>query len=149
MSDEAAFRQRSAELLLRLYELRREPTLRAAREWWVNQFHPTSAKDVLATWVAPDSGPYRMVTTYWEMAASFVTLGAIDAEMFHAANTEYVAIYVKLEPYLSELRALTSYPDYLSQLEQVVNSATGIDSKKLAIKRFLARRAAQARGDAA
>ncbi|HEV8612500.1 MAG TPA: hypothetical protein VGQ73_03250 [Gemmatimonadales bacterium] len=144
MSDAAAFRQRSAELLLRLYELRREPTLRAARDWWVTQFHPRSAKEVLATWVAPDSGPYRMVTTYWEMAASFVTLGAIDAEMFHAANTEYVAIYAKLEPYLAELRTLTSYPDYLVHLERVVTSAAGIETKQAAIKRFLARRAAEA-----
>jgi hypothetical protein len=144
VSDAAAFRQRSAELLLRLYELRREPTLRAARDWWVTQFHPRSAKEVLATWVAPDSGPYRMVTTYWEMAASFVTLGAIDAEMFHAANTEYVAIYAKLEPYLAELRTLTSYPDYLVHLERVVTSAAGIETKQAAIKRFLARRAAEA-----
>lgn len=144
MSDDPAFRQRSAELLLRLYEVRREPTLRAARDWWVTRFHPASAKDVLATWVASDSGPYRMVTTYWEMAASFVTLGAIDAEMFHAANTEYVAVYAKLEPYLAELRALAKYPDYLSHLERVVNSAPGIDTRKAAIKRFLARRAAEA-----
>ena len=144
MSDDQAFKQRSAELLLRLYELRREPTLRAARDWWVTKFHPQSAKDVLATWVAPDSGPYRMVTTYWEMAASFVSLGAIDAEMFHAANTEYVAIYTKLEPYLAELRSLTSYPDYLVHLEKVVRSAQGIETKQAAIKRFLARRAAEA-----
>ena len=82
--------------MLRLYELRREPTLRDARDWWVTRFHPKSAQDVLATWVAPDSAPYRMVTTYWEMAARFVTLGAIDPELFHAANTEYVAIYAKL-----------------------------------------------------
>lgn len=144
MTDDQVFRQRSAELLLQLYESRREPTLRAAREWWVTKFHPASAKDVLATWVAPDSGPYRMVTTYWEMAASFVTMGAIDAEMFHAANTEYVAVYAKLEPYLAELRAMTNYPDYLEHLERVVTSAPGIETKKAAIKRFLARRAAQA-----
>ena len=144
MTDDRAFRQQSAELLLRLYESRREPTLRAAREWWVTTFHPTSAKDVLATWVAPDSGPYRMVTTYWEMAASFVTLGAIDAEMFHAANTEYVAVYAKLEPYLTELRAMTTYPEYLTHLERVVASAPGLETKKAAIKKFLARRAAEA-----
>ncbi len=143
MTDDRAFRQRSAELLLQLYETRREPTLRAARDWWVTSFHPTSAKDVLATWVARDSGPYRMVTTYWEMAASFVTLGAIDPEMFHAANTEYVAVYAKLEPYLAELRAMTQYPDYLIHLERVVASAPGLETKKTAIKRFLARRAAQ------
>jgi hypothetical protein len=130
--------------LLRLYELRREPTLRDARDWWVTRFHPKSAQDVLATWVAPDSAPYRMVTTYWEMAASFVTLGAIDAELFHAANTEYVAIYAKLEPFLAELRTLTNYPDYLIHLERVVTSAPESAAKQTAIRRFLALRAKQA-----
>lgn len=144
MSDDQAFRQRSAELLLRLYELRREPTLRAARDWWVTKFHPASARDVLTTWVAPDSGPYRMVTTYWEMAASFVTLGAIDPEMFHAANTEYLAIYAKLEPYLAEVRTLAGYPGYLVHLEQVATSAPDIATKKAAIQKFLARRALEA-----
>ena len=144
MSAEPAFLQRSAELLLRLYELRREPTLRDARDWWVTRFHPKSAQDVLATWVAPDSAPYRMVTTYWEMAASFVTLGAIDPELFHAANTEYVAIYAKLEPYLAELRTLTNYPDYLIHLERVVTSAPESAAKQAAIRRFLALRAKQA-----
>jgi hypothetical protein len=144
VSDEQAFRQRSAELLIRLYELRREPTLRAARDWWVTKFHPANARDVLTTWVSPDSGPYRMVTTYWEMAASFVTLGAIDPEMFHAANTEYVAIFVKLEPFLAEVRALANYPEYLAHLEQVANSAPDIATKKAAIQKFLARRALEA-----
>lgn len=85
-----------------------------------------------------------MVTTYWEMAASFVSFGAIDAEMFHAANTEYIAVYAKLEPYLVELRTLAKYPDYLSHLERVVVSAPGIATKQAAIKRFLARRAEEA-----
>src|SRR6476659_6020613 len=95
-----SFRQRSAELLLELYEQRREPVLRSARDWFATQFFPTSAKEILALWVSSESGPYRMVTTYWEMAASFVTAGAIDAEMFHAANTEHLAVYSKLKPYL-------------------------------------------------
>jgi hypothetical protein len=144
LSEEQAYQQRSAELLLRLYELRREPTLRAARDWWIMKFHPLSARDVLTTWVASDSGPYRMVTTYWEMAASFVTMGAIDAAMFHAANTEYIAVYSKLEPYLTEVRALTNYPGYLIHLERVVTSAPDLDTKKPAIEKFLARRTAEA-----
>lgn len=139
-----AFAQRSAELLLRLYETRREETLREARDWWVTKFHPKSAKDVLATWVAPDSGPYRMVTTYWEMACSFVTHGAIDAAMFHAANTEYLAVYAKLEPHLTELRGLTGYPDYLHELESVVLAMPDRELRLVPIRRFLKRRAAEA-----
>jgi hypothetical protein len=143
-SADGAFRQHSAELLLRLYEMRREPTLRAARDWWVMRFRPASAREVLGIWVGRDSAPYRMVTTYWEMAASFVTLGAIDPEMFHAANTEHLAIYAKLQPHLAELRVLARYPDYLTHLERVVTGLPGMESKLGPIKAFLARRADEA-----
>jgi len=56
-----------ADVLLKLYELRTEATLRQARAWFVFEFHPTSAQDVLAVWLGPGhlSAPFRMVTTYW------------------------------------------------------------------------------------
>src|SRR5436853_109344 len=68
------------------------------------------------------SGPCRMGPTYWDRAASFVTQGAIPAEMFNAANTEHFALYAKLRPYLTEVRAATRYPDYLSHVEQLVTA---------------------------
>ena len=143
MSETPEFKQRSAELLLQLYESRREPALRAARDWWIMKFHPTSARDVLRIWGGSDSAPYRMVTTYWEMAASFVTLGAIDAAMFHAANTEYLAVYAKLRPHLAEIRELAAYPNYLEHLERVVHALPDADARLAPIQRFLARRAAE------
>jgi len=114
----------AAGLLLKLYELRTEPTLRQARAWFAFEFHPSSSREVLSTWLGPghESAPYRMVTSYWDMAASFVTQGAIPAEMFNAANTEHFALYAKLRPYLTEVRAATRYPDYLSHVEQLVTA---------------------------
>src|SRR5436853_6016817 len=60
----------AAGLLLKLYELRTEPTLRQARAWFAFEFHPSSSRDVLSTWLGPghESAPYRMVTSYWDMA---------------------------------------------------------------------------------
>src|ERR687883_799277 len=112
----------AAGVMLKLYELRTEPTLRQARAWFAFEFHPSSARDVLGTWLAPghESAPYRMVTTYWDMAASLVVQGAIPAEMFNAANTEHVALYAKLRPFLAEVRATTKYADYLGNVERVV-----------------------------
>ena len=144
MTEPNAFKQKSAELLLSLYESRREPTMRAARDWWVMKFHPTNAKDVLRVWGSSESAPYRMVTTYWEMAAAFVTMGAIDADMFHATNTEHLAIYAKLRPHLAEVRQLASYPDYLANLESVVNGLPDVEAHLAPIQRYLARRAAEA-----
>jgi hypothetical protein len=133
-----AFRQRSADLILKLYEQRRDPALRSAREWFATQFNPENARDIAKLWVSEESAAYRMVTTYWEMAATFVTSGAIDAAMFHASNTEYVAIWSKIGPYLAELRKIAGLPDYLTNLEQVVKGIPDGGEKMAAIQKFLA-----------
>ena len=131
----------SAHLILRLYELRREPTLRAARDWFVGSFHPTTAPEVFATWMGPDSAFYRMTTTYWEMAASLVTHGAIDARMFNDANTEHNAIYAKIQPFLAELRKRSGLTDYLGHLERVVLGQPDADQRLEVFRRYLAHRA--------
>ena len=72
----------SADLILKLYETRREPVMREARSWAIS-FLPESAQDVMQVMINPEtSAYYRMVMTYWDMAASFVNHGAIDEEMF-------------------------------------------------------------------
>jgi hypothetical protein len=127
--------------LLKLYELRTERTLREARSWFTFEFHPSSAREVLATWLGPghESAPYRMVTTYWDMAASLVVNKAVPAEMFNAANTEHIALYAKLRPFLAEVRATTKYPDYLINLEQVVLALPNAEERIAIFARYIAR----------
>src|ERR1044071_7997584 len=72
----------SADLILKLYELRREEVMRKAREWYMREFHPQSAEDVVNVLRGNHSAYFRMVTSYWEMAASFVNNGEIDWKMF-------------------------------------------------------------------
>ncbi len=136
----------AASLLLKLYELRTEPTLRDARSWFAFEFHPTSARDVLATWLGPghESAPYRMVTSYWDMAASLVLQGAIPADMFNAANTEHIALYAKLRPFLAEVRGKTNYADYLGSVERVVESMENPEERIAIFERYLARQRALA-----
>jgi hypothetical protein len=131
----------SAGLLLQLYELRTEPALRQARAWFTFEFHPSTARDVLSTWLGPghESAPYRMVTSYWDMAASLVTQGAIPAEMFNAANTEHFALYAKLRPYLAEIRATTRYPDYLANVELVALTPLDAADRVSIFERYLER----------
>lgn len=133
----------SADLLLKLYDLRRDPALRSARDWFVTRFHPTSAEEVFAMWTGPESAPYRMMTTYWEMAASFVTHGAIDAEMFHDANTEYVAVIAKLGPFLPELRRLSGSPHYLRHLESVVMAMPDAEQRLSVMRKYMRRKKAE------
>lgn len=131
----------AAGLLLKLYELRTEPTLRQARSWFTFEFHPSSTREILSTWLGPghESAPYRMVTTYWDMAASFVVHGAIPADMFNAANTEHIAMYAKLRPFLAEIRATTRYPDYLANLEHVVSALPNSEERIAIFERYIAR----------
>src|SRR6185369_13201426 len=115
----------SADLILKLYDLRREEVMRSARDWYTKQFHPASAQDVVSTLRGEHSTYFRMVTSYWEMAASFVNNGAIDWKMFMEANPgEPVNVFVKLYPCLEELRSMfaSKYDDSqaLQNLEQVV-----------------------------
>jgi hypothetical protein len=136
----------SATLLLKLYELRTEAKLRDARAWFAFEFHPTSTKEVLATWLGPgaQSAPYRMATTYWDMAASLVLQGAIEVGMFNAANTEHIALFAKLRPFLTEIRAATGYPDYLLNVERVVMSMPDAESRIAIFRRYLDRQATYA-----
>lgn len=115
----------SADLILKLYDLRREELMRKAREWYSREFHPQSAEDVVTVLRGEQSAYFRMVTSYWEMAASLINNGAIDWKMFMEANPgEPVNVFVKLYPHLDELRSMfaSSYDDSqaFQHLEQVV-----------------------------
>jgi len=127
--------QHEAELILRLYELRRDETMRRARAWYLTEFNPNSANDVARLMLSgfQSSAYYRMITSYWDMAASFVINGAIDEKMFLDANTEHVAIFSKIEPYIAEVREMFSESNYLINLEQVVAKIP--DAKELLAKR--------------
>ena len=131
----------AASLLLKLYELRTESALRRARAWFAFEFHPNATQDVLRAWLGPghESAPYRMVTSYWDMAAALVTQGAIPAAMFNASNTEHFALYAKLRPFLADIHATTRYPDYLSHVEQVVQSETDSDARVSIFARYMER----------
>ena len=96
--------------ILKLYELRSEATMRKARDWFATGFHPESAQDILKVLVSEHSADFRMVASYWDMAAAFVVFGAINDEMFNAINTEHVLVYAKLQPFLNDSRAVRGIP---------------------------------------
>ena len=110
----------SADLILKLYDLRREETMRKARDWFFT-FNPTSAQDYMTAMMNPETGGYlRMVASYWDMAASFVNHGAIDAEMFNDTNGEHMIVFAKIEPFLAELREIWQEPKSFYHLEKVI-----------------------------
>ena len=113
-----ADKEKSAELILKLYDLRREEVMRQARGWFAG-FHPESIEDIQRAAFGEHSAFYRMVTSYWDMACSFVNHGALDEEMFNDANGEHVLVFSKIQPFLEQIRA-TGNPTYMSHLERAV-----------------------------
>lgn len=115
-------KQLDVDIILKLYELRRDPAMREARAWYVAEFNPQSAADIARLMVGgfESSARYRMVTSYWDMAASFVNNGGLDEKLFLEANTEHMVIFAKIEPFINEVRELFSEPDYLIHLERLV-----------------------------
>ncbi len=82
-------------LMLRLYDMRREPRLRQARAWFVENFHPKSAEDMMEKY--PQGGEentfIRMVISYWDMVASIVNRGLINDELFFESNGEIWVVW--------------------------------------------------------
>jgi hypothetical protein len=122
-----------AELILKLYELRREPVMREARNWFFT-FNPQKPEDFLDTVTSDKSGYYRMVISYWDMAASLVNNGAIDAQMFNDANGEHLFVYAKMEPFLAYLRRENGNPNFLAHLEKVVKEIPDYEEKIEALR---------------
>lgn len=112
-------KQAEADLILKLYDLRREATMREARNWFF-MWDPQTPADITNVLTSEKSGLYRMVISYWDMACSFVNNGAIDAQMFNDANGEHVFVYAKMEPFIPALREMFGSPQFLGHLEKVV-----------------------------
>lgn len=109
----------SAQLNLQLFDMRRESELRAARSWFITEFHPETPDAFFGTLVTEKNPWVRMVMGYWDMAASMVVYGAIDRDMFLAAHGEIIGAFCKVQPFLTEIRARMS-PTLLKHVEAVV-----------------------------
>ena len=140
-------KQTDCDLILKLYDLRREATMREARNWMFT-FNPTSVQDVLEVLLGEHSGHYRMVISYWDMAAAMVNNGAIDEQLFNETNGEHLFVYSKIEPVLEEIRTLFGNPDFLRNLETLVkripDSETKIAAMRARMKKFAEMREARA-----
>jgi hypothetical protein len=116
-------RHQDAQLILKLYELRREEKLRTARDWFASQFFPESIDDFKAIFApgSPHNAQFRMVVSYWDMAASFAVAGALNAELLLESSGELCLVWAKLEKYIPQLREESRLPEYLQNIEAVID----------------------------
>lgn len=126
-------KQQDADLILKLYDLRREATMREARNWFFT-FNPTSIQDVMEALLGEHSGHYRMVLSYWEMAAAMVNNGAIDEQLFNETNGEHIFIYAKIAPVIGEVRTMFGSPDFLENLEKLIKRIPNVEEKITALR---------------
>jgi hypothetical protein len=113
--------QDEAGLILKLYELRREETMRKARDWYFREFNPQSFAEFQSTMFGEHSGHLRMVITYWDMAATLVNRGAISLDLFNDANGEQIGVFAKIEPILGEIRKALA-PQFAANLEKLIDA---------------------------
>ena len=132
-----------ANLLLRLYDLRREEKLREARAWFVANFKPKSMADIdqLCPPGSDNNARLRQVASYWDMAASFVTAGVLNPELFFASNREMLLVAVRIRPVLADIRAAFKDPTFLKNLETVAQQYSDYLDKASpgTLKAFVAR----------
>ncbi len=141
-------REASAELIMKLYDLRREEKMREARNWFIS-FFPESSDEVLKTMIDPEtSAKYRMVSTYWDMAASFVNRGAIDEDMFFDSAGEIWVVFSKIQPYVAEMREKLGNPNYLKHMDDLImrqqNALDNLAQRRETMKRWMQARAEMA-----
>jgi len=137
-----------AEIILKLYELRREPVVRQARAWVIGEFWPETADDYFAVANSPNdpNSPFvRQVLTYWEMAAALVLHGSVSAELFVDCNAEGFYLLAKFAPILEEVRqrspmflARTSdlirrYPAASARYEATLRNVEGVRARRKAV----------------
>jgi hypothetical protein len=139
-----------AELILKLYDLRREAEMRKARDWWVVRFWPQTADDFVKVANAmgtQENNWLRQVGGYWDMAAAMVLRGAIHPELFleGGVSGEMFFLYAKIQPILKDVREKMQSPGLFSNVEKVImSSKSGRERLKTVSARVATRRKALA-----
>src|SRR5579859_4333890 len=126
-----------AQLIMQLYDLRRESEMRKARNWFTAEFWPQSADEfmkVVNSFPSQENAWIRQVGGYWDMAASFVLQGALNEELFlqPGCSGEMFFIFAKVYPFLKEFREKTNNPDAFGNIEKV---ATGSKTARKRLER--------------
>lgn len=127
-----------AQLILQLYDLRREPEMRKARNWYTVEFWPQSADEFLAVanaFPSQENAWMRQVNGYWDMASALVVQGALHEELFlqGGISGEMFFLFAKIHPFLKEIREKMGNPDAYLNIETV---ATGSKLARKRLERF-------------
>ncbi|MDT8068639.1 MAG: hypothetical protein ROO76_10800 [Terriglobia bacterium] len=119
-----------AQVIMHLYELRREAEMRKARNWFA-MFNPQSVDEFIEVVNTPGTDEnryFRMVTSYWEMAAALALHGAVNEQLFLDTQGEMFFIFAKMAPYLEGYREKMQNPEAMKRVDMLINRSE--ESKK-------------------
>ena len=126
-----------ADLILKLYDLRREAIMRKARDFMTAQFWPQSFgefKAVAVSFGTEQNAWFRQVWTYWDMACAIVLSGAIDEDLFFKSNGEPYFIYAKFKPFIEPLRKEINNPDFMANTEKLVTKSSQVRARVMKLE---------------
>jgi hypothetical protein len=121
-----------AQVVLQLFELRREAEMRKARNWFGMEFNPTTVDEMMAIVMDMKSDGnryFRMVTSYWEMAATLALHGAVNEELFLDTQGELFFVMAKLYPFLDGMREKMQAPQAMAKCEALINKSEASKQK--------------------
>lgn len=127
-----------AELVLKLYDLRREPVMRQARDF-VAQFSPSTFEELMAVVGAfgtKENAYVRQVLGYWEMVASLIVHGTLNAALAQDTLGEMNFVYARVQPFIKQMREKMVSPEFMQNMEKVVE---GTPEGRERLKRMQAR----------
>lgn len=113
-----------ANLILRLYELRREEKLRKAREWFARSFHAATLEELekLCPRGSEENAYFRMLVGYWDMAASLVAHGVLHKELFFENSGEFLFVWERTRQLLPQIREVSKNPNIGKNTEAVAKA---------------------------
>jgi hypothetical protein len=140
-----------AQIVLRLYDFRREAQMREARKWIVGEWWPQSAEDILKvvnSFGTVENQHFRQVFSFWEMASSLVHRGALNGDLFDDWSNELYFCFAKMKPYLKQIRESVG-PKAYSNIERITQRTPESQEKlktiEARVKKVMANRAAAAK----
>ena len=120
-----------ARIVMKLYDLRREAEMRKARTWYaqvpLNSFDDVTR--ISMAWGSQENAWFRQVLTYWDNAASLVLRGAVQRDLFMDWNGEIIFTFVKIKPFLKQMREVSGSLEFLSKVETLLNSTPELRKK--------------------
>lgn len=114
-----------ADLILRLYELRREPVMREARSFVGGPFLPKSDDELVSMVLkgSKETGFILQVFGYWDMVCAFVLHGMLSEALVYDTCQEMYFQFAKIHPYLEGFREKTNLPEWMQSLEKVATAS--------------------------